>query len=559
MDKEITGKEIIESFDCITIEKELSDTSFLFCLYKKEFIIFLPDRNIPQDKPIIFLYNDEGFDYPHIMLRNYPIPKSTDLPIGTYRWICLYEEGSVVNTIISYEDKIIDAIERLIELLSMTQIEREREFQKEFMFYWNSVAKDIRTNLYLQRENSCSELYVYYGENEIRLIEKGKNLSDIDLREKMERKWILHIEKEAYYIPLIDNRGILPPHRGYEWTAETIKNIIYGKQIEHISDETYKYLLSANSKTQNVLIVFGMKNISSECYFCVEIRFKSSQKGTLLSRLLNDIILVVPRNTKRRDYSYLCKQIGNKIGTTDKTILLIGAGSLGSYVAFELVKNGYNHLRIFDGDDLEKENVLRWAYGGVGLGKNKATNLKILLEALHPEITIDAFSMDMEEKKLVNEIQQDDMVICTIGNSDTQLKFNRLLKSSNCQIPIIYSWIEEGGIYSHILTVDYNNPGCFECLYTGSDGEFVNNRARKNTEENASYGIIRNGCGGTRAAYGTAVLLRTTAAILETIKTVETDHNDKNTLVDISPDGVSYTTIRFPMEVCNCCGNTVKE
>ena len=38
-----------------------------------------------------------------------------------------------------------------------------------------------------------------------------------------------------------------------------------------------------------------------------------------------------------KDYSFLCEQIGNDIGLLNKRILLIGAGSLGSYVAFELV------------------------------------------------------------------------------------------------------------------------------------------------------------------------------------------------------------------------------
>ena len=55
--------------------------------------------------------------------------------------------------------------------------------------------------------------------------------------------------------------------------------------------------------------------------------------------------------------------------------------------------------------------------------------------------------------------------------------------------------------------------GCFECLYTAESGELTNNRSQKNDETDMESSIIRNGCGGTRAAYGTATILRTTGCI----------------------------------------------
>ena len=158
----------------------------------------------------------------------------------------------------------------------------------------------------------------------------------------------------------------------------------------------------------------------------------------------------------------------------------------------------------------------------------------------------------------MEEISDKDLIIFTIGSSDEQLKLNRVLKKANCPIPAIFVWLEEGGTNSHILFVDYRKPGCFECLYTDSNGEYVNNRARKNSTSATENGIIRNGCGGTRAAYGTAILLRTTAALLDVIRDYNGHKMIANTLIDISEEKIAISDTIFPMEECNCCGDTGK-
>ena len=66
--------------------------------------------------------------------------------------------------------------------------------------------------------------------------------------------------------------------------------------------------------------------------------------------------------------------------------------------------------------------------------------------------------------------------------------------------------------------------------------------------------MVRNGCGGTRAAYGTAVILRTVAALLDIIRDYYDMTITENTLIDIAPNKISVSDTEFPMEECNCCG-----
>ena len=555
----MTIKEILESYEEITVEEQILEGMLFFTLFEKKFLFFAPEENDPSSKAAVYLYNDNFLDYPHIMLRENTITEVKDLPKGTYRWICLFEQDSMVNTIISYEDKIIDCIDRLIELLSMTSVEQEREFQKEFMYYWNSESiGEKKFTVYLDQATQFAEMDVFYSVKNVRLIQRGLTLTDIDDRDKTKRRWIRHIENDVFYIPITDSRGILPPHRGYQWTPTEVQDIIYGKQIEHISDDTFQSIKSIIPKTQDIILVFGMRTDQSNVSFALKIKCRNGNGRTLLEKIFSDIVALEPLYTERKDYSFLCEQIGNDIGLMKKRILLIGAGSLGSYVAFELVKNGAKNLKIYDGDKLEEENVLRWAYGGIGKGLNKATTLEFLLKLLHPEIFIEAYETNISSHSLMEEICDKDLIILTVGSSDEQLKLNSVLKKANCPIPAIFVWLEEGGSNSHILFINYQKPGCFECLYTDSNGDYVNNRARKNSAVVAENGIIRNGCGGTRAAYGTTILLRTTAALLDILRDYDEHKIIANTLIDISPERITISDTEFPMEACNCCGDTTK-
>ena len=555
----MTAKDILESFDEINDVNQFSEDAILFTLNEKRFLMLLPSREDPASRADVLLCNDDLLDYPHIMLRDFKVEDNSHLPKGEYRWVCLYEQESIVNSILTYEEKIIDCVDRLKELLHMQPVETEREYKKEFMFYWNSKAADgNRYSVYIQNENIFSELDEYWSKNGIRLIERGLALSDLSDRNKNDRIWDHHLEHEIFYIPIIDSRGILPPHRRHNWSKKDVQNIIYGKQISHISNETFLKLKSHYTKRQNVILVFGMQYEYSYLTFAAMVKFNNYTGRTLLDRILNDIIDVIPLRTERKDYLYLCNQIGNDIGLINKKILLIGAGSLGSYVAFELAKNGAAHIDIYDGDNLEDVNVLRWAYGGIGKGSKKASIIKSLLDLLHPEINVEAHDVNIDADLLVKTLPDVDMIVITIGNSDEQLRFNRALKMAGCSIPVFYVWLEEGGVNSHILFANYQLPGCFECLYTDKDGNCVNNRARKNSVDISNFGIIKNGCGGTRAAYGTAIILRTTAALLDVIRGVTKQQYERSTLFDLTSSNMCISDTKLQMEACNCCGSNAE-
>ena len=552
------AKSILETYEEIIIDDFRStDKAILFKLYDKQFALLCPEPENITSRAVICVVDESDFDYPHIMLGEVNIQGEEFLPNGRYRSICLHEQIGVVASIQTYEEKIIDEIDRLIELMNLSAVEKEREYQKEFLFYWNSVAQNTNIDLFMGNleEFSQLEIYRHHKDNKFRYLSSQVNLCDIAERIKSDRVWQQRIDINAFFIPIIDNRGIVPPRVKSKWGISEITNILYGKRISHISSESYNKIKTHLVSSRTVDLVFKMEVNSLPITFAVRITFKDNQAKPLLQKILEDVTAVQEIRTNRQDYYYLNKVIGNPTSDYVKKVLLVGAGSLGSYVASELAKNGYSSITIFDGDELIPDNFMRWAYGGWIKNYNKGQVLKFCLEQMHPEICIFAHGKNIDAKTLIDEMNNYDYIIFTVGSSDIQIQLNRVLKKHTCKANVIFTWLEAGGTHSHILYVNYAKQGCFECLFTDSKGELVNNKANLLSEETVEKSIIRNGCGGTRVAYGTSILLRTVSALLDLISKIENEELKQNCLVDIESTQIEYKLDSFVAKECRCCGN----
>ena len=551
-----TAFEIISSYEEITVESspEVEDT-VIFRFGERRFAYLCPDKQNPSSVGTICSLDDTTFDQPHILLYELDYAGDQTLPKGTYRGVCLYESGNVIYSLMSYEEKIIDAVERLIELLTFSPLQKEKEFQKEFLFYWNAAARPGKREIYLNNRNDFSPLSVYQSSDCTRYIAPTINLNDLKLMRHGNRTWQQRVDNTAIYLPLIDNRGILPPTKNRPWKKEQIVEIVCSDVTNHISLESFQQLGSMHIKYDTLDIVFEMAVMQVPYRFLARITFRGGHEESLLDRITNHIHSVEMLQSKNMDYCYLNQIIGNSTSNFGKKVLLIGAGSLGSYVASELVKNGFNDLTIYDGDDLSSENFMRWFYSGIFKDGKKASQLGLYLQLMHPEIHIASHNENIDDAKLIEEMVSADYIIFTIGSSDTQLRLNRILQENHCSAKVLYAWLEAGGQHSHVLKIDYYAPGCFECLFTDETGNMVNNQANITADEIVELNTIRNGCGATRAAYGTSVLLRTTSVLLDVLNKEELIPSSGNYLVNISPDSVVYDDGSFAKEACHCCGN----
>ena len=555
LDKQSLVRRILEQFEQISDIKNLMDIAYSFCVDEKEFLLFPPQLDSPESNARLFI-NVKHIDFiPHIIFYDYKMEKFEFLHDEAYARFCLYEDYNFVSSLFPYEDKIYDAIRRLLKLLFMSPADKEREFQKEFSVYWHNMATEkMMVDVFLHQAKSFSKFKIYRHGKNMRLVEDGVILNDLLSRDM--RIWTEDIGDDAYLIPIIDKRNIIPPYRKNSWSVKNVQHILADVAIDHISPDTYKKLKCITSSKRNIWFVFSMCIQKVDILFTVKIRCGHQKQKNLLNEIMHAADHIKTFCTRRMDYTFLNRIVGNKQKLYGKKVLLVGCGSLGSYVAFELVKNGCTSLTVYDPEYLSIENTMRWIYRPALIGGYKVDCIKALLEEFHPEVNVTAFHKKLDKTSLCIAMKEYDLIISTIGSSDSQLAFNRILKMDQCNIPVIYTWLEAGGKYSHILAVDYQSKGCYQCLFTDENGNMVNNRAVHMSESpNDSYAdhIIRNGCGGTRAAYGTNILLRTTAVLLDTLQELYSDHGIQHKLTTITPRTVEYPDTLIPMKGCRCC------
>ena len=548
--------EILSTYEEIDVDPSTStEDAIVFRLREMRFAFLCPEKDSITSSASIFALDNATFGQPHILLNEIDFKGNSVLPKGKYRSVCLYESGSIINSLMSYEEKIVDAIERLITLLSLPPLQKEKEFQKEFLLYWNSVAQNGNRDIYLDGNNTFSGLSVYQNKDHIRYIAPNISLSDLNATHDGNRIWRQRVDVTAIFVPIIESRGILPPKKDSAWGKEQIIEIVCSDSTNHISHDTFHRLELEQAKYDTLDIVFGMTITQTPFTFLARIKFQGGNQKPILERLIHNIRSVEMLQSKEVDYYHLSQAIGNSTCNLNKKVLLIGAGALGSYVASELVKNGFKNLTIYDEDTLSSENFMRWYYSGIFKSGKKVSILGLCLEMMHPEIHIDIHDVNIDAERLIEEMPDTDYIIFTVGSSDTQLKLNRILKENDCKAKVIFAWLEAGGLHSHLLRVDYCTNGCFECLFTDNAGNMVNNQANLTADEAVEQNTIRNSCGATRAAYGTSVLLRTTSALLDVLHKEEFETIPNNYLVNISPDGVTYDYTSFVREACHCCGN----
>lgn len=98
---------------------------------------------------------------------------------------------------------------------------------------------------------------------------------------------------------------------------------------------------------------------------------------------LRSVSQITPILIDRIDKQYLMTR-SNEVSNilADKKVLLIGCGSLGGYIANELVKAGIEKMMLLDADHLYENNVFRHLLGLEYVGQYKCVALQNYFEKI---------------------------------------------------------------------------------------------------------------------------------------------------------------------------------
>jgi len=146
------------------------------------------------------------------------------------------------------------------------------------------------------------------------------------------------------------------------------------------------------------------------------------------------------------------------------TVLIVGAGGLGSPAAMYLASAGVGHIILADHDTVEISNLQRQIlHGNDSLGHLKAESGRQTLLALNPDIDVQILTTRMEPDLLMAQIAQVDLVLDCTDNFATRHAVNRACVAHKKPL-VSGAAIRFEGQVSVFDTRDPEAP-CYHCLF----------------------------------------------------------------------------------------------
>lgn len=172
-------------------------------------------------------------------------------------------------------------------------------------------------------------------------------------------------------------------------------------------------------------------------------------------------------SVNRADPAYLVgRNLGGRASLLGKRILLVGCGTIGGYLADQLVRAGAgvggsrSELVLCDYDLLLPGNIGRHYLGVNYLYCRKADSMVKQLALAIPHARVRGVTCDARKLTLDNY----DLVIDATGSEALSWALNDRLQSLPRFVPSIFVWNEGGGAASQCLLVDTPKAACYRCL-----------------------------------------------------------------------------------------------
>lgn len=143
-------------------------------------------------------------------------------------------------------------------------------------------------------------------------------------------------------------------------------------------------------------------------------------------------------------------------------VLVIGAGGLGSPVAFYLVAAGVGTIGLMDGDTVDLSNLQRQIlHTTASVGTNKTESARTRLEALDPSIRIEPYAFRLSTENAPEMLAPYDFVIDATDNFDSKFLIARACHKAAKP----YSHAGIRNFHGQTMTVLPGESACYHCVF----------------------------------------------------------------------------------------------
>jgi len=150
------------------------------------------------------------------------------------------------------------------------------------------------------------------------------------------------------------------------------------------------------------------------------------------------------------------------------TVMLIGLGGLGSPVSMYLAAAGVGHLILVDFDTVELSNLQRQiVHSTKDIDRPKVESARDRLLALNPDCKVTLINKQLDEKELLKEIKDVEVVIDGSDNFPTRFAVNKAC-FENKKVLVSGAAIRFEGQISVFDHRQESSP-CYRCLYNDEE------------------------------------------------------------------------------------------
>ena len=167
----------------------------------------------------------------------------------------------------------------------------------------------------------------------------------------------------------------------------------------------------------------------------------------------------------------------------DASVLIIGAGGLGSPILTYLVSSGVGRIGIVDGDVVSLSNLSRQIlYNNNDLGKEKVIVAKEHLNKLNPNVNIDVYPVWLNEEIAPHIFRKYSCIVDATDNFKTRYLINR----TAVKLKKLLFIGAVGRFTGQVTDVLPHETACYNCIFPEKDEKTLSFM----TERNASGGVF---------------------------------------------------------------------
>ena len=456
----VRKKEIFQIyFDEIPSENlESEDKECYFYQYKKFTLKIIISNDFPHSLPEIYLSNYMDFNkwYSHV---------------GSEGKLCYISEDNLIWDFNNPSGLLKDCCEKVKELLdSWDTPKMTEELRKEFLSYWyisclKSKPKYIDIQSYLSRVSTFEKHELVLSNQKYHLFNYGSQLKEsIAPQSKKSR--------DVYILPLKDSNPVIPPNPLNELTEATFKKMITGNLSSGVRRRFQKW---CKTKRKSFILILSLPISDNKVPQKNKGRKKIGSKG---KKSKNGSFKITPVYITRFDKEYRVSRTSQEYDFLNKKVVIVGLGSVGSFVANNLSKMGIEKLLLIDPDFLTVDNISRHYLGMDSITDNiqKVDALEDRLKKENPDLEIECEGIRFQEivRKNPNLFYEYDFVFSCVGDTKTNFEINHFFRKIGKTV--LYCWLDPYGVGYHNLLVSPPNNGCYMCM-NYENGYLVNNRA----------------------------------------------------------------------------------